>query len=132
MPGYCLKGDRFPLLQEHGYRGLSTVRLQGQSIVILNFIQLLEDLTKGLLKRHLRLTRLIELFYKLYQFVITNSYSPVVLDTRRVQQALYFIYCLLKKYLSTLLYGIRLSFILQIAIIRRRSNGYTRLRTTVV
>ena len=44
----------------------------------------LEDLIKGLLEKRIRVTRLAEPFYQLYQFVIANSHSPIVLDTKHI------------------------------------------------
>ena len=118
------------MLQEYSYDGLSAVRLQGGGLFIFNFAQLLEDLIKGLLKRRLRVARLAEPFYQLHQFVIANGYFPTVLDTRRVQQALYFVRCLLNRGLSTLQCGIYPSFLLWGAIARYSSSGHVQLRTT--
>ena len=53
-------------------------------LFIFKFTQPLEDLIKGLLEGRLRGTKLAEPFYQLYQFVIANSYFPIVLDTRHV------------------------------------------------
>ena len=101
-------------------------------LFIFNFAQPLEDLIKGLLKRRLRVASLAELFYQLYQFVIANSYSPIVLDTKCVQQALYFIRYLLNRGLSALWYSVRPIFLLWRAIVRYSSSSRAQLRTTVV